>query len=61
MEEELKVVEIKNSTNPFLSQEEYKSKGTISNIEIYFNKRFNCIQRFMWKVCFGLEIENLKE
>lgn len=61
MEIEQKVTKIEYNANPFLNQEEPKSKGTISNIEIHFNKRFNCIQRFMWKVCFGLEISNLKK
>ena len=46
---------------PFLNQKKPKAKGVISNIEIYFNKRFNWFQRFMWKACFGLEIKNLKE
>ncbi len=61
MEIEQKVTKIEYNTNPFLNQEEPKAKGIISNIEIHFNKRFNWLQRFMWKVCFGLEISNLKK
>ena len=38
MEIEQKVTKIEYNANPFLSQEEYKSKGVISNIEIYFKK-----------------------
>lgn len=41
---------------------EYKSQGKFGgNTIIYFTKSFNWFQRFMWKVCFGLEIKNLKE
>lgn len=40
----------------------YKAQGNFGgNTIIYFTKTFNWFQRFMWKVCFGLEIENLKE
>lgn len=41
--------------------EKYKSQGEIGNITIGFTKRFNWFQRFMWKVCFGLKIKNIKE
>lgn len=40
----------------------YKAQGNFGGSTIiYFTKTFNCFQRFMWKVCFGLEIRNLKE
>lgn len=40
----------------------YKARGIFGgNTIIYFTKSFNWFQRFMWKVCFGLEIKNLKE
>ena len=37
-----------------------KAKGVIGNITIYYDKKFNWIQREMWKICFGLEITNLE-
>lgn len=49
------------NVNSFLNQENPKAKGIISNIEIYFNKKFNLFQRSMWKTCFGLEIINLNK
>lgn len=55
---EIKQKVSKIEIKPFLNQEE--AKGVISNITIYFDKRFNWLQRFMWKTCFGLEITNLK-
>ena len=58
---EIKQKVSKIEIKPFLNQEEPKAKGIISNIEIHFNKRFNCIQRFMWKTFFGLEISNLNK
>lgn len=42
-------------------QEKPKAQGIIGNITIYFPKTFNWLQRKMWKVCFGLEITNIKE
>ena len=57
---EIKQKVSKIEIKPFLNQEEPKAKGVISNITIYFDKRFNWLQRFMWKTCFGLEITNLK-
>lgn len=53
--EEIKIEEVK------INKIEYKSIGKIGNIEINFTKQFNCFQRFMWKKCFGMEIENIKE
>lgn len=39
----------------------YKAQGNFGgNTIIYFTKTFNWFQRFMWKVCFGGEIKNLK-
>lgn len=57
---EQEIIKIENNVNPFLNKEEPKSKGVISNIEIYFNKKFSWLQHKMWKICFGLEITNLK-
>ena len=57
---EQKVIEIENSINPFLNEEEPKAKGVIGNITIYFDKKFNWFQRKMWKTCFRLEITNLE-
>lgn len=53
--EEIKIEEFK------INKIEYKSIGKIGNIEINFTKRFNWFQRFMWKRCFGMEIENIKD
>lgn len=46
--------------NSTIKEIEPKAKGVISNITIYFDKKFNWLQRKMWKTCFGLEITNLK-
>lgn len=56
-----KICEVKYECNPFIYEQTAKSEGKIGNITIIFTKTFNCFQRFMWKVCFGLEIKNLKE
>ena len=56
-----KICEVKYECNPFTHEQIAKSEGKIGNITIIFTKSFNWIQRFMWKVCFGLEIKNLKE
>lgn len=60
MKIEQKICEAKYLNNPYLEQEKPKSKGIIGNITIYFTKTFNCLQRFMWKKCFGLEINNME-
>ena len=57
-------MEIEQKINGFnlnytIKEPKLKAKGVISNIEIHFNKKFNWLQRFMWKTCFGLEIINL--
>lgn len=44
-----------------IKQEKTKSQGIIGNFIIYFPRTFNWLQRKMWKICFGLEITNLKE
>lgn len=56
-----KICEVKYECNSFTHEQIAKSEGKIGNITIIFTKTFNCFQRFMWKVCFGLEIKNLKE
>ena len=56
-----KICEIKYESNPFIYEQTAKSEGKIGNITIIFAKSFNCLQRFMWKTCFGIEIKNLKE
>ena len=56
-----KICEVKYECNPFIHEQIAKSEGKIGNITIIFTKSFSCFQRFMWKVCFGLEIKNLKE
>lgn len=61
MEINQKVCEVNYINSPYLKQEKPKSRGIIGNITIYFTKSFNWIQRKMWKLCFGLEIENLGE
>lgn len=53
--EEIKIEEVK------INKIKYKSIGKIGNIEINFTKRFNWFQRFMWKKCFGMEIENIND
>ena len=50
-----------NIDSPYLKQEKPKSQGVIGNITINFTKTFNWLQRKMWKMFFGLEIENLGE
>lgn len=61
-EVQLKVDKIQYENNFYLSNTpKPKSKGIIGNITIYFPKTFNCLQRFMWKQCFGLEISNIEE
>ena len=49
------------STNLLFYPMEYKSQGKLGNLYINFTRTFNWFQRFMWKVCFGIEIKNLKE
>lgn len=39
----------------------YKSEMIIHNITIRFEKRFNWLNRFMFKVFFGLIIRNIEE
>ena len=56
-----KICEVKYDCNPFIHEKTAKSEGKIGNITIIFTKSFNWFQRFMWRVCFGLEIKNLKE
>ena len=56
-----KICEVKYDYNPFINVQTAKSEGKIGNITIQFTKSFNWFQRFMWKVCFGLEIKNLEE
>ena len=56
-----KICEVKYDCNPFIHEKTAKSEGKIGNITIVFTKSFNWFQRLMWKVCFGLEIKNLKE
>lgn len=51
--------EIKLNTG--IIEKNYKSQGKLDYITINFTRRFNWFQRFMWKVCFGLEIKNLEE
>lgn len=61
MQIEQKVDNICLNTTPFITIQKPKSRGIIGNITISFNKKFNWLQRKMWKVYFGLEITNLKE
>lgn len=61
MQIEQKVDSICLNTTPFITIQKPKSRGIIGNITIDFNKKFNWLQRKMWKVCFGLAITNLKE
>ena len=56
-----KICEIKYESNPFIYEQTARSEGKIGNITIQFTRTFNWFQRFMWKVCFGLEMKNLKE
>lgn len=60
MELKQRVDSICLDTTLFLTIQKPKSRGTIGNITIDFNKKFNWLQRKMWKLCFGLEITNLK-
>lgn len=39
----------------------YKSEMIIHNITIRFEKRFNWLNRLMFKVFFGITIKNIKE
>ena len=40
---------------------EYKSKIIIGNMNIYREKRFNKLQKIMWKIFFGAEIIDVNE
>lgn len=61
MQIEQKVDEIYLNINSFIKQEKTKSEMIVGDIKIYQNRTFNWLQRKMWKVCFGMEITNLKE
>ncbi len=61
MQIEQKIDSIQLNIDPYLHQENQKSKGMMGNITIYFPKTFNWLQRFMWKTCFGLDIKNMEE
>lgn len=52
------LLEISNTliTNPV-----YKSEMIIGSITIRFEKRFNWLNRMMFKIFFGLTIKNIKE
>ena len=55
--EELPFIEIGNE---FYTNANYKSELTFGNITIRFTKRFNLLNRIMFKVFFGLKITNIK-
>ena len=38
-----------------------KSILKVGNLIVYNTRRFNLFQRCMWKLFFGIEIENIKE
>lgn len=61
MQIEQKVDEIYLNINSFIKQEKPKSEMIVGDIKVYPNRTFNWLQRKMWKVCFGMEITNLKE
>lgn len=46
---------------PSITMQKPKAEGIIGNITIYFPNTFNWLQRKMWKMCFGLDISNIKE
>lgn len=58
MEIEQKIADF--NVNYTIEEPKPKSKVVIGNITIYYDKKFNWIQRKMWKICFGLEITNLE-
>lgn len=35
--------------------------GELSQVQIVVHQRFNCFQKLMWKVCFGVVIEDYNE
>ena len=39
----------------------YKSKIVVGNITIMLEKKFNWFNRLMFKLVFGIKIENIKE
>lgn len=41
-------------------KEKIQSKITIGNISIYNIKKFNFIQRIFYKLCFGMNIKNIR-
>lgn len=46
--------------NEEYNQEYPKSKLTIAQMTIYFYKKFNWFNRLMFRLLFGLKIENIK-
>lgn len=56
-DEELPLIEI---SKEFYDDTNYKSELIISNITIRLTKKFNLLNRVMFKIFFGLDIKNIR-
>lgn len=56
-----KIEKFEYTNNLFINPIKAKSYGQIGNIKIEFTKKFNYLQRLMWRMCFGLNITNYKD
>jgi hypothetical protein len=50
-----------NDTLEFGVGVEHKSRLTVGNLVIYNTHHFNWLERKMWKLLLGFDIENVKE